>query len=92
MLCQVESQPLLARCVELSLIEVEVEMIRAAGNFGFEVYYGDGTRLDVLRASGAETAGDPFLRGRRRLRTALCKAEFSRSSMSARSTGATRCA
>lgn len=53
---QVVSQPLLARCVELSLIENDVEMIQAAGNFGFKVYYGDGTRLDVLRASGADRA------------------------------------
>jgi voltage-gated potassium channel Kch len=28
-------------------------MIRQAGRFGFKVYYGDGTRLDVLRAAGA---------------------------------------
>lgn len=28
-------------------------MIRAAAQFGFKVYYGDGTRLDVLHASGA---------------------------------------
>ncbi len=53
---QVVSQALLARGIEVSLIETDVEMIRAAGNFGFKVYYGDGTRLDVLRASGAATA------------------------------------
>ena len=53
---QVASQPLLARGVDVSLIESDVEMIQAAGNFGFKVYYGDGTRLDVLRASGAERA------------------------------------
>lgn len=53
---QLVSQPLLARGVDVSLIEIDVDMIRAAGNFGFKVYYGDGTRLDVLRASGAETA------------------------------------
>lgn len=53
---QVVSQALLARGVELSLIETDVEMIRAAGNFGFKIYYGDGARLDVLRASGAATA------------------------------------
>jgi len=53
---QVVSQPLLARCVELSLIETDVEMIQAAGDFGFKVYYGDGTRLDILRASGAARA------------------------------------
>src|SRR5690606_25339533 len=28
--------------------------IRSAQEFGFKVYYGDGTRLDVLRACGAE--------------------------------------
>jgi glutathione-regulated potassium-efflux system protein KefB len=53
---QVVSQPLLARCVELSAIEVDVDMIRVAENFGFKVYYGDGTRLDVLHASGAAKA------------------------------------
>ncbi|WP_395645084.1 monovalent cation:proton antiporter-2 (CPA2) family protein [Terricaulis sp.] len=53
---QVVSQALLARDVDISLIETDVEMIQAAGNFGFKVYYGDGTRLDVLRASGAGRA------------------------------------
>ncbi|MBU2135321.1 MAG: monovalent cation:proton antiporter-2 (CPA2) family protein [Alphaproteobacteria bacterium] len=53
---QLVSQPLLARGFEISLIENDVEMIQAAANFGFKVYYGDGARLDVLRASGAETA------------------------------------
>lgn len=53
---QVVSQSLLARGVDISLIETDVEMIQAAANFGFKVYYGDGTRLDVLRASGAERA------------------------------------
>ena len=53
---QVVSQALLARGIDVSIIETDVEMIRAAGNFGFKVYYGDGTRLDVLRASGAATA------------------------------------
>lgn len=53
---QVATQALLARNVELSLIEVDVDMIRAASNFGMKIYYGDGTRLDVLQASGAATA------------------------------------
>ncbi|MFN4295551.1 MAG: monovalent cation:proton antiporter-2 (CPA2) family protein [Brevundimonas sp.] len=53
---QVVSQPLLARDVDVSIIENDVEMIQAAGNFGFKVYYGDGGRLDVLHASGAGTA------------------------------------
>ena len=53
---QVVSQPLLARDVDISIIDADVDMIRAAGNFGFKVYYGDGARLDVLRASGAGKA------------------------------------
>ncbi len=53
---QVVCQPLLARDVDVSIIDMDVEMIQAAGNFGFKIYYGDGSRLDVLRASGAETA------------------------------------
>ena len=53
---QVVAQPLLSRDVDVSIVDVDVEMIQAAGKFGFKVYYGDGTRLDVLRASGAETA------------------------------------
>jgi len=53
---QVVSQPLLANNVDVSIIENDVEMIQAAGNFGFKVYYGDGTRLDTLRASGAGKA------------------------------------
>ena len=53
---QVVSQPLLARGVDVSIIDSDVDMIRAAGNFGFKVYYGDGSRLDVLHASGAGRA------------------------------------
>jgi glutathione-regulated potassium-efflux system protein KefB len=53
---QMVSQSLLARDVDISLIETDVEMIQVAARFGFKVYYGDGTRLDVLRASGAANA------------------------------------
>lgn len=53
---QVVSQSLLARGVDISLIETDVEMIRVAATFGFKVYYGDGARLDVLHASGADRA------------------------------------
>ena len=53
---QVVSQSLLARGVDVTIIDNDVEMIRSAGTFGFKIYYGDGTRLDVLRASGAGTA------------------------------------
>ncbi|ALN85171.1 proton antiporter-2 family protein [Lysobacter capsici] len=53
---QVVSQSLLARGVEVSIIDTDVEMIESAQTFGFKVYYGDGTRLDVLHASGAGSA------------------------------------
>jgi glutathione-regulated potassium-efflux system protein KefB len=53
---QVMSQALLARQVDVTIIDTDIEMIRSAGDFGFKVYYGDGTRLDVLRACGADTA------------------------------------
>ncbi|HEX7991095.1 MAG TPA: cation:proton antiporter, partial [Stenotrophomonas sp.] len=53
---QVSSQSLLARDVDVTIIDNDIDMIRSATRFGFKIYYGDGTRLDVLRASGAETA------------------------------------
>ncbi|GAA5080041.1 monovalent cation:proton antiporter-2 (CPA2) family protein [Lysobacter panacisoli] len=53
---QVVSQSLLARGVDVTIIETDVEMIRNASSFGFKIYYGDGTRLDVLRAAGAPAA------------------------------------
>ncbi|MBU0890379.1 MAG: monovalent cation:proton antiporter-2 (CPA2) family protein [Gammaproteobacteria bacterium] len=53
---QIVSQLLLARGVDIAIIENDTDMIRAAAKFGFKVYYGDGTRLDVLHASGAQHA------------------------------------
>jgi glutathione-regulated potassium-efflux system protein KefB len=53
---QIASQPLLLRDVDVSIIDNDVEMIQAAADFGFKVYYGDGTRLDILRAAGAGRA------------------------------------
>jgi glutathione-regulated potassium-efflux system protein KefB len=50
------SQALLARDVDVTIIDTDIEMIRSAGEFGFKVYYGDGRRLDVLHASGAGSA------------------------------------
>lgn len=51
---QIVCQTLLARGVSVSVIDADVEKVRAATRFGFKVYYGDGTRLDVLRSSGIE--------------------------------------
>ncbi len=53
---QVVAQFLLSQGIEVTAIERDVEQIRAASRFGFRVYYGDGTRLDVLRAAGASDA------------------------------------
>jgi glutathione-regulated potassium-efflux system protein KefB len=53
---QIVSQPLLLRGVDVSIIDNDVEMIQAAADFGFKVYYGDGTRSDILHAAGAGRA------------------------------------
>ena len=53
---QVMSQSLLARDVDVTIIDNDIDMIRSAEEFGFKIYYGDGTRLDVLHASGAHSA------------------------------------
>ncbi|MCI0571059.1 MAG: cation:proton antiporter, partial [Myxococcaceae bacterium] len=53
---QIVSQLLVLEGIDVTAIDIDVEMIEAAERFGFKVYYGDGTRLDVLRAAGAERA------------------------------------
>jgi monovalent cation:proton antiporter-2 (CPA2) family protein len=53
---QVVSQMLLPEGVEVTAIDNDLEMIEAAERFGFKVYFGDGSRLDVLRAAGAGQA------------------------------------
>src|SRR5690606_27672194 len=53
---QVASQALLARGVDVTIIDNDIDMITSAAEFGFKVYYGDGGRLDVLHASGAGKA------------------------------------
>ena len=53
---QIVSQCLLAEAIDVTTIDNDPEMIQDAAGFGFKVYYGDGTRLDVLRAAGAGDA------------------------------------
>jgi glutathione-regulated potassium-efflux system protein KefB len=53
---QVASQALLARGIDVTIIDSDTEMIRSAARFGFKIYYGDGTRADVMRAAGAGSA------------------------------------
>lgn len=53
---QLTCQLLLAMGFDVTIIDNDVEMLEAATRFGFKLYYGDGTRLDVLRAAGAGNA------------------------------------
>ena len=53
---QIVSQPLISRGCSVSIIDTNADNIRLAEGFGFKVYYGDGARLDILRAAGAATA------------------------------------
>jgi glutathione-regulated potassium-efflux system protein KefB len=53
---QIAVQPLLAQGHRVSIIDYDTEMIRVAERFGRKVYYGDGTRLDILQAAGAGSA------------------------------------
>ena len=53
---QTVGQMLLAQGITVTLIDTDIEMIDVAGSFGAKVYYGDGTRLDMLRQAGAAEA------------------------------------
>jgi glutathione-regulated potassium-efflux system protein KefB len=49
---QVVTQPLLRLGYRLTIIDTDPEQITTARDFGFKVYFGDGTRLDILHAAG----------------------------------------
>src|SRR6185312_10011191 len=53
---QIVSQCLLAQEIDVTVIDNDAEMIQAVARFGFKIYYGDGARLDVLRAAHADKA------------------------------------
>ncbi|WP_275789214.1 monovalent cation:proton antiporter-2 (CPA2) family protein [Pararhizobium gei] len=53
---QIASQILLAGGRDVTIIDHSAERVRQAAAFGFRIYFGDGTRLDVLRAAGIEKA------------------------------------
>lgn len=53
---QIVSQSMLGKGHSISIIDTDVEMIRAAAHFGFKVHFGDGARLDILHAAGAGKA------------------------------------
>ena len=53
---QTVAQMLIAQGVPVTLIDMDIEMIDVASEFGAKVYYGDGTRMDLLRQAGAGEA------------------------------------
>ncbi|MBB3861755.1 CPA2 family monovalent cation:H+ antiporter-2/glutathione-regulated potassium-efflux system protein KefB [Novosphingobium hassiacum] len=50
------SQMLLASNIPVTMVDTDIEMIDVAAGFGAKVYFGDGTRLDLLRQAGADEA------------------------------------
>ncbi len=53
---QIAAQILLAGGRAVTVIDLSADRIRQASSFGFRIYFGDGTRKDVLRASGIDRA------------------------------------
>jgi voltage-gated potassium channel Kch len=53
---QTVAQMMMAKGIGVTLIDKKPAQIELSGEFGTKVYYGDGLRLDLLRAAGAETA------------------------------------
>jgi len=53
---QAVSQMLIAKDISVTLIDVKPSQIEIAGDFDMKVYYGDGTRIDLLRTAGAADA------------------------------------
>jgi glutathione-regulated potassium-efflux system protein KefB len=53
---QTVAQMLAAKGVALTLIDSKPKQIDISEEFGTKVYYGDGTRVDLLRQAGAEDA------------------------------------
>ncbi|AKI01711.1 transporter, monovalent cation:proton antiporter-2 (CPA2) family [Hoeflea sp. IMCC20628] len=53
---QIASQILLAGGSDVTIIDQSPERIRSASKFGFRIYFGDGTRKDVLVAAGIKRA------------------------------------
>jgi CPA2 family monovalent cation:H+ antiporter-2 len=53
---QIAAQILLAGGRAVTVIDVSADRIRQASSFGFRIYFGDGTRKDVLRAAGIDHA------------------------------------
>jgi monovalent cation:proton antiporter-2 (CPA2) family protein len=53
---QTVAQMLMGKGIPVTIIDMDSEQIEVSETFGTKVYYGDGTRLDLLRIAGAEEA------------------------------------
>jgi len=53
---QIVSRVLLAEGIATTVLDHDAEMVEAARSFGYRVFYGDATRLDLLRTAGAANA------------------------------------
>jgi len=53
---QIAAQILLAGGRSVTVIDFSADRIRQASSFGFRIYFGDGTRKDVLRSAGIDRA------------------------------------
>ena len=53
---QIIARVMLAEGIPATVLDHDAEMIEVARNIGYRVYYGDATRLDLLRTAGAATA------------------------------------
>ena len=53
---QTVAQMMMAKGITVTLIDSKPSQIELSGSFGMKVYYGDGTRLDLLRLAGAAEA------------------------------------
>ncbi len=53
---QIVGRLLLAQDIPTTVLDHDAEMIETARSFGYRVFYGDATRLDLLRTAGAATA------------------------------------
>ncbi len=53
---QIVGRMMLAEGVACTVLEHDAEMVEAARSFGYQVFYGDASRLDLLRTAGAASA------------------------------------
>jgi len=53
---QIVTRVMLAEGINCTILEHDAEMVEAACSFGFRVFYGDASRLDLLRTAGAASA------------------------------------